>query len=133
MYELPKQKGAMQVGLMSMGTIKQQGGGGGAGKIFVQNQSKSLWSMDFEGRERAGLNFVQLDQMLKMCIPFLPFTLTWQEFRPKLVIMAKRDTKFGIIVVNAQNTQKTHILHAPSGNVETATKKHMYKNDTAKM
>ena len=106
MYELPKQKGAMQVGVLSMGTMKQQGGGGG--RNFVQNQSKSLWSMDFEGRGRAQLNFVQLDKMFKMCIPFLLFTLTWQKFRPKLVRMA--DMKCGITGVHKSCTiwQRRH-------------------------
>ena len=82
-------------------------------------------------RGRARLHLVQLDKMLQMGIPFLLFTLTWQNVRPELVIMAKRDMKFEIAVVHAQNTQKTHISHAPFGNIETAAQKHMYKNDTA--
>ena len=52
-------------------------------------------------RGRAGLNFVQLDKMLQMGIPFLLFTLMWQKFRPELVIMANRDIKFDIAVVHA--------------------------------
>ena len=51
-------------------------GGGGASRNFVQNELKSLWSMDFERRGRAGLIFVKLDKMLQMGIPFLLFTLT---------------------------------------------------------
>ena len=45
--------------------------------------------------------------------------------------MANRGIKLDIAVVHAQNTQKTHNSHASSSNVETATKKHMYKDDTA--
>ena len=120
----------MQVGVMTMGTMEQQGGGG-AGLKLVHNQLKALWSMDFERRGRAGLNVVQLDKMLQMGIPFLRVTLIWQKFRPQQVIMANNDMKFEIAVVHTQNTQKTHISHAPFGSVETATEKHMYKNDIA--
>ena len=41
--------------------------------------------------------------------------------------------KIELAVVHAKNTQKTHIVYAPSINIETTPQKNTYKNDTADM
>ena len=65
----------------------------GGGLNFIHNKVKLFWNIYFGRKGRSVLSFVQLHEMLKLCIPSLLFTLTWHKICPELVKCQKETLK----------------------------------------